>query len=99
MSDGNRGPKAQAYANRLVSAGRASDGGLQKAVEHNGGELLGLSVKFGQADCLVTLRAVFPGGRMVAFVGGDSLMSCLVKVHRDGFDGKLKWRTDKYHSP
>ena len=81
---------------RMVRLQAACDGALTGAVEHSGGILLGMSVKFEPYDVLVTLRAEFPGGRMVAFVGGDSLSSCLLKVVREGRRDGLKWRQDRY---
>lgn len=81
---------------KMVRLMAACDGALMAAVEHSGGILLGMSVKFEAYESLVTLRAEFPGGRMVAFVGGDSLASCLLKVVREGRRDGLKWRHDRY---
>ena len=81
---------------KMVRLKAACDGALTGAVEHSGGILLGMSVKFDPYEVLVTLRAEFPGGRMVAFVGGDSLSSCLLKVVREGRRDGLKWRPDRY---
>lgn len=81
---------------RMVRLSAACDGALMGAVEHSGGILLGMSVKFETYDTLLTLRAEFPGGRMVAFVGGDSLGSALLKVVREGRRDGLKWRQDRY---
>ena len=81
---------------RMVRVMAACDGALMAAVEHSGGVLLGMSVKFEPYEALITLRAEFPGGRMVAFVGGDSLASCLLKVVREGRRDGLKWRPDRY---
>ena len=81
---------------RDVALRRACEGDLQASVSQTGGELLGFSVKLSQHDCLITLRAVFPGGRMIAFVGGDTLAGCLLKVPREARSNNLRWKADKY---
>lgn len=77
-------------------AGKAADEGLQGAVERMGGDLLGLSVKWTGYDCLLTLRAEFPAGRMVCFVGSGGLAQCLVKACSEAKIDGLKWRADKF---
>lgn len=70
--------------------------GLQGAVAHNGYELLGFSVRIDEYECLVTLRAMLEGERVVAFVGAETLAAAFVKVVRDGKRDKLTWRADKW---
>jgi hypothetical protein len=81
---------------RLVAGGRALDGGLAAGVERAGGELLGYSFKVGEYDTLLTLRAVFPAGRMIAFVGGDTALSALVKAVSEAKADSLRWREDRF---
>lgn len=71
-------------------------GGLDDAVSYAGGELAGFSVRLGVDECLMTLRAEFPGGRMVSFVGGEGLPEVFVKASREARGDKLKWRADGY---
>ncbi len=71
-------------------------GGLESGVEHSGGVLHGLSVKFDGAGCLLTLKAEFPGGMMVGFVGGDDLAHVLRKGASKAVRDGVKWRKDKW---
>lgn len=71
-------------------------GGLESGVEHAGGLLTGLAVKFNGAGCLLTLKAEFPGGMMVGFVGGDDLAHVLRKGAAAAVRDDVKWREDKW---
>ena len=66
----------QKRATRLL---HALDGRLVAAIAKNGGELVGLTLKFTDWDCLMVLKAEFPGGRQVAFCGGESIVGCALK--------------------
>ena len=93
----NEERSAQASADkRHRKVGRVVDGGLKEAVQRSGGELLGFSVKYNGYDCLMTLRAEFPGGRMVAFVGASTLPSAMIRAWQDGNQDGLRWREDKF---
>jgi hypothetical protein len=71
-------------------------GGLHDAVGYAGGELVGLSVRIGFRDCLIVLKAEFPAGPQVAFVGSESLDGALIKGVREARGGTLSWRPDQY---
>lgn len=71
-------------------------GGVYDSVGYAGGELCGFSVKMSSYDCLMTLRAAFPGGQMVAFVGGVDLPDVLQKAVREGRNDGLRWKPDKW---
>lgn len=71
-------------------------GGLEAAVEYAGGVLCGLSVSFRGGDTLLVLRADFPAGRMVAFVGSADLAGVFAKAPREARAGRLRWKTDKW---
>lgn len=71
-------------------------GGLESGVERAGGELVGLAVKFNGAGCLLTLKAEFPGGMMVGFVGGDDLAHVMRKGAAESVRDQVKWREDKW---
>lgn len=96
MSDGETEAYRLKADRRRVHVTRLCDGGLLDDVERAGGELLGMSVRWRGYDCLVTLRARFPAGSMVAFVGGETLGGCLVKAAREARGDALKWRVDRY---
>lgn len=70
--------------------------GLEGAVGHSGGILTGFSVKLNEWECLMTVRAVRGETPMVAFVGSDSLVNCMLKAERDAASDKLVWREDRY---
>lgn len=81
---------------RFKQLGRSLDGGLVDAVARAGGILRGFSARLGPYETLITLRAEFPGGAMVAFVGSSSLIEALLKADRDARGDKLRWRPDQY---
>lgn len=74
----------------------AVNGGLEAGVERAGGRLHGFSVKLSEYDCLLTLRAEFPGGAMVAFVGGADLPDVLLKGSKAAKTDGLRWKKDKW---
>lgn len=75
---------------------RAIEFELVGAVAHNGGELTGFSVRLGEWETLVTLRATFPAGKMICFVGSETLAHTLLKCVREAQTDKLVWRADKF---
>lgn len=72
------------------------NGGLDAAVGRAGGELLGFSVKGGELDCLVVVRAEFPAGGQVAFFGGTDLPSTLIKAEAELKADRARWREDRF---
>lgn len=79
-----------------IRAGRAAMYGLESGVQRAGGELTGLSAKFRGGDVLLTLKILMPAGPMVAFVGGDTLASCLAKAEKQAQGDELKLRVDQW---
>lgn len=71
-------------------------GGLEAAVGRSGGTLYGFSVKLQEGDCLMTLRAMFPAGRQVAFVGARDLVALFTKATREAGSDALRWREDNF---
>lgn len=69
---------------------------LVGSIAHAGGVLRGLSVKFGDSECLMTLRAVLAGKPQVSFVGAPDLPSCFRKAVVDAYHDELRWREDVY---
>lgn len=96
MSDGNSLEDGARQDRRNRRLARVTEGELEAAVERSGGELAGLSVKFSGYEVLVTLRAVFPAGGVVCFVGGETLGACLLKAYGDAKTDRLRWREDRY---
>lgn len=84
----------QARADRKLVAALEFD--LVKAVAHAGGILQGFSVRCGDGDSLVTLRAELSGRGQVAFVGAETVPDALRKAVREGYQDKLKWRQDQF---
>lgn len=71
-------------------------GGLEQGVSKAGGELTGFSMRLGELDCLLTLRAVFPGGAMIGFVGGEDVAHCMRKGATEAARDLVRWRPDKW---
>lgn len=71
-------------------------GGLSEAVGRAGGELHGLSFNFRAGDTLMVIKARFPSGRQVAFVGSEDMVGCLIKGVRLGRRDELQWRADQW---
>jgi hypothetical protein len=88
------GEERQAKRNKAIA--QAVEFGLLEGVGRAGGELTGLAVKYGGGDCLVVVKAVFPSGPQVAFVGAEDLGGCLIKAAREASRDKLRWRADRY---
>lgn len=71
-------------------------GGLENAVEHSGGILTGINIKFSGFEGLMTLKAEFPGGNMVSFCGASDLPGLFVKATTQAGSDGLKWREDEF---
>jgi hypothetical protein len=95
ISDSDREQKQMKRAMRLL---RLCEGGLESAVERAGGNLAGFSVKLSGYDVLLTLRADFPGGRMISWCGSSTLAHAIDKATREASADKLRWRPDKWAS-
>jgi hypothetical protein len=96
MSDGISEREALAADRRHKRVGRVCDGGLNSAISRAGGTLLGISVKWSEYDVLITVRALMPAGRVICFVGSETLAGALLKAYREAGQDLLKWRPDRY---
>lgn len=74
------------------------DHGLAGSIAYQGGELTGFSLKIGNVDYLVTLRAYFPAGHRISWVGASSMTEVILKAERLAAGGLLDWLEDKYRS-
>lgn len=90
---------SETYRRYSVAAVNMLDGGLEHLVGQQGGVCLGISIRSTQADTLLVIRAEFPAGRMVAFVGGSSGVQALAKADRQLRNGGLTWRPDRFAKP
>lgn len=71
-------------------------GGLSDAVQHSGGVLGGFSVRISGGDCLLILKAEFPAGSQISFVGAEDFQDAVLKAVREARQDKLRWRADKF---
>jgi hypothetical protein len=76
---------------------QALEHGLPGALAFQGIELLGFAIKYGDFDCLMTIKAYVGETRSVCFVGSDTMTNCILKADAEARRGALKWRKDKYH--
>ncbi len=83
---------------RRVSLVKALEFELVGTLETQGIQMVGFAVKFDAWECLMTLKAEIGGKRQVAFVGADSVISCILKAVQAAQYDKLKWRVDVYTS-
>lgn len=72
------------------------DHGLAGSIAYQGGVLTGFSMRVGQVDFLITLRASFPGGHKIAWVGAENMTEVILKSERLAAGNALEWRNDKY---
>lgn len=70
--------------------------GLEEAITHSGGIVSGISIKFGEQDYLMTLRATIGSNKMVSFVGAPTLRDCFRKASHLAWCDELRWRADKF---
>jgi len=82
---------------RLRALGRAVDTELARAVSRAGGQLVGLTLKGGEFDSLMVIKADFPAGRMVSFVGASDWAGCFLKAVREAESDGLRWREDRFY--
>ena len=80
-------------AQRLV---KALDYGLVEHLDIHGALLTGLAIKHDASFCLLTIKAIVGGMGMVAFVGSDTIVNCVLKADRDAATDELHWKPDKY---
>lgn len=69
---------------------------LVGAIAHAGGILTGFSMKIGDSDVLMTLRAEIGHRKMVSFVGCPDMSSCFRKAVTEAYHDGLQWREDQF---
>lgn len=75
---------------------RALEYELPGVLEIQGIQLRGFAVKWDAYDCLMTIKAEFAGERQVAFVGGGSVIDCILKAVQAAKYDRLRWKADIY---
>lgn len=71
-------------------------GALVDGVERGGGELLRASFVFTEGDCLCVLKARFPAGVMIGFVGAEDFAQALRKATTESSRDGIHWKEDKW---
>ena len=69
---------------------------LNASLQFQGAELRGFSIRYGDFDCLLTVKANFEGRWHVANVSSDTMMNVMLKLFADAEKGRLTWRPDKF---
>lgn len=92
--DVEREQRETARRDQLV---KALEYGIVGALQTQGMELLGLSIRYDEYACSMTLRGEINGQRRVAFLNADTLMNCILSAYTMASHGRLKWGRDKYH--
>ena len=97
MSKRSEKARGKAAANRKDKLFRSLDGGIDDALESQGVQMLGLSIRNHAFSCLLTIRADIGGVRSVSFVASNNVINCLLKAQNDAEMDRLTWRTDEYY--
>lgn len=75
---------------------KALEYGLEGSLAAQGIRLRGFAVKWDAYDCLLTLKGEFDGASQVAFVGGGSVIDCILKCVTASQNHRLRWKEDVY---
>lgn len=86
----------QTEVRRATKLEEVLDHGLSGKIAYSGGDLTGFSMKIGNSGYLLTLRARFPGGHMVSWVGAENMTEVILKSERLASQEALEWNKDKY---
>lgn len=75
---------------------RALSSGISRELRRYDVELVGLAILYQEDYCTLTVKADIAGTRKVAFVSGDSMVTCIIAAYKLACSGSLKFRHDKY---
>lgn len=81
---------------RRIALVKALEFELAGAVQIMGGSFRGVAIKYEEHECLLTYKSDFEGKRMVAFVGSDTMMNCIIKATNMAKNNRLRWKIDRY---
>ena len=76
---------------------RALEFELPGVLETQGIILTGFAVKYDAYECLMTVKVIIGGERHVGFVGGASIIDCVLRAVEMGRNSRLRWKVDKYN--
>jgi hypothetical protein len=74
------------------------DYGLTGALEGQGVEFCGLSLKGDSYSVLMTLRVVISGAAKVTHVGAPTIGACFLRAYDEARSDGLQWHADKYRT-
>lgn len=66
-------------------------------LEEQGLQLVGLALKIDDWNVLLTIKATLGNDHLVAFIGSNSMINCILKAASEAADETLHWRADQYH--
>ena len=69
---------------------------LPAALELQGTTLTGFAVKYDAYECLMVIKAIAGGERQVCFIGGSSVVDCILKSVQAARADRLRWKKDIY---
>ncbi len=75
---------------------KALEFGLVGALESQGIDLRGFSIKYEAFNCLLTLRADRNGKWIIAHIGSDTMVNAILRAESDALHQALRWADDKY---
>lgn len=89
--------REQREETRRLELIKAVEYGIVGALQHQGIELLGLSLMTEEFNTRCVVKARAEERRIVAFVSSDSISNVLIQVYRLANNQALQWGADKYH--
>lgn len=86
-------------AHRRLALIKALEFDLAGSIEGQGLDFVGFAVYYDSWDCLIILKAKRGAKRVIAKVGSDTVVGCILKAVSKAQNDRLRWRTDKYPKP
>lgn len=81
---------------RRTALTRALDFGLVGALGVQGWAVRGFGLKYGELECILSIRVERDGKWFVSFVSADSLADCFIRADRLASGNLLRWKPDRY---
>jgi hypothetical protein len=81
---------------RRLELVKALEFGIVGALESQGMVLKGLAFRYEPFNCLLTIKATIDDRALVAFIGSDTFVNCILKCQDSARSESLKWRVDQY---
>lgn len=83
-------------ATRQLEVVKSLEFALAGAIEFQGGQLRGFSMRYSEFDCLMTLRAQFEQKWVVAFLSSETMIGCILSAQRKVSHNAIRWEPDQY---